>query len=177
VQTHKARITLVLRVAILCGSVIAPTVAQTPIISLDSCHDDLEQLHKVSLEASEAAEDAKSKRDDLDDCRRNPETFDLMHDNCRSADSDYQSALSGLEGKMDDVDTRLRSIQDSCDYPFTINRLTSMEAAQRRLEASQRRLCTSYHHLTELGLPRNAVLQMCRAQTDEKWCRQCLGLK
>jgi len=100
-----------------------------------------------------------------------------MHNNCRSAEGDYHSALSDLEGKMDDLDSRLRSVQDSCDYHFTINKLSSSEVAQRRLEAAQRRLCASYLKFSDLGMSRDTVLQMCKSQTDEQWCKQCLGLK
>jgi hypothetical protein len=177
VRRNRPRLTSVLQAAIFCATLVAATVAQTPIVASDSCHDDLDKLRKASSEASEAAGDAKSKGDDLDDCRRHPETYDLMHDNCRSVDSDYQSALSDLEGKMEDVDTGVRSTQDSCGYHFTVNRLTSLEASQRRLEAAQQRFCTSYRRLAELGIPRDTALQMCKAQADEKWCKQCLGLR
>jgi hypothetical protein len=169
--------TSAVQAAIFWATLITATAAQTPTIALGSCHDDLEQLHKASSEASEAAGNAKSKSDDLDDCREHPEMYDLMHDHCKGADSDYQSALSDLEGKMDNVDDSLRSTQDSCGYRFTINRLTSLEAAQRRLEASQQRLCNSYHHLVELGMPRDIALQVCKAQSDDKWCKLCLDLK
>jgi hypothetical protein len=166
----------VMQAALLSGVLITATVAQTPTTTLDSCHDDLERLRKASSEAAEAADDAKSKRDDLD-CRQDPELRDLMQDHCRTAARDYQSALSDLEEKMDDVDGSVRSVQDSCDYQFTINKLTSIEASQRRLEASKRRLCASYHNLVDLGMPRDTALQMCKTQTDEHWCNQCLSSK
>jgi hypothetical protein len=171
------RFTLMVEAAIFCAILITPIVAQTPAISLDSCHDDLDHLQKEASEASKAADDAKSKRDDFDDCRQDPEMHDLMHDHCRSVAGDYESALNDFERQMDDVDTRLRSVQDSCDYQFTINKLTASEAAQRRLEASKRRLCASYHKLLDVGMPRDTALQMCKAQTDEQWCRQCLAPK
>jgi hypothetical protein len=73
----------------------------------------------------------------VDDCRRDPELHDLLGDGCRSRRSVYQSALSDLESKMDDLDSRLDSVQSSCGYEFTLNRMSSLEAAQHRL-------CTSY---------------------------------
>lgn len=184
VPLSKSALTTLLRAVVLLLLFITGATAQNPVITLDSCHDDLDGLRKASSEADEAAGTAKSKSDDLDDCRRSPEIHDLMHDGCKSLDSDYQSALSDLEGKLDDVDKSLRSTQDSCGYRFTINRLTPLEAAQRRfeatqrrLEASQKRLCASYHGFLEMGVSRDVVLTMCKAQTDEKWCKQCLGLK
>jgi chromosome segregation ATPase len=152
-QRVMQRFNSVMQAVILCAALVTATVAKTPTTALDSCHDDLDHLRKTASEAAEAADDAKSKRDDLDDCRRDPEMHDLMHDHCRSIAEDYESALNDLEGKMDDVDNSLRSVQDSCDYQFTINRLTSSEAAQRRLEASKRRLCASYHKLLDVGIP------------------------
>lgn len=167
----------VAQAAVLGAVLITATVRETPATALDSCHDDLDHLGKAASEAAQAADDAKSKGDDLDDCKTDPEMHDLMHDHCRSVAGDYESAVNDFEGKMDEVDSRLRSVQDSCDYQFTINKLTSLEASQRRLEASKKRLCASYHKLLDVGMPRETALQMCKAQTDEQWCRQCLGLK
>jgi len=172
-----SRITSVTQAATIIVVLISSTVAQTPTTALDSCRDDLDGLRKAAAEASDAAEDANSKRDDFDDCRRDPEVHDLMGDNCKSLDSDYQSALSDLESEMDDVDSRLHSVQDSCDYVFTANKLTSSEAAQQRLENAQRRLCASYRRLVDSGASHDTVLQMCKAHTGDQWCRQCLGLK
>jgi len=110
------------QVVIMCGILgVSTTLAQTSTTSLDSCHDDLDHLHKAALEAAEAADDAKSKQDEFDDCKRDPETYDLMQDHCRSLAGDNESALNDLESKMDDVDNKLRTVQDSCDYQFTIN--------------------------------------------------------
>lgn len=173
----KLRLTSVALTAIFCAVLMTATAAQSPATNLDRCHDELDHLHKAASEASQAADDAKSKRDDLDDCKQDPEIHDLMHDNCRSMGDDYRSALGDLEGKMDDVDSQLRSVQDSCDYSFTINRLTSLEAAQRRLEASKRRLCASYHHMVDSGMPLEIALRLCKADSDDHWCRQCLGLR
>jgi hypothetical protein len=170
-------VTSVALAVILCAVLITSTVAETPTIDLDSCHDDLDRLRRVSADASEAADDAKSKRGDLDDCEQNPEMHDFMQDQCRSIAGDYRSALNDLEAKLDDVDGKLRSVQDSCEYQFTINKLTASEAAEKRLDASKRRLCTSYEGLVKVGVPRDTVVQTCKAQMDEPWCRQCLGVK
>lgn len=49
------------RAAVLCSVLITAVVAQTPTTRLSSCRDDLDDLHKASAEASQAAGDAKSK--------------------------------------------------------------------------------------------------------------------
>ena len=151
--------------------------AQPPPLELDSCHDDLDRVRRTASDASDTAEDAKSKSDELDDCKRAPQIYDLLRDGCRSRRSDYQSALSDLESRMDDLDSRLRSVQSSCGYEFTINKMSDLQAAQRHLEASQLRLCTSLKGLMSLGVPPDKALQMCKANTNEQLCKACLGLK
>jgi hypothetical protein len=117
------------------------------------------------------AGNSEQNRTDFDDCRRDPELHDLLSDGSRSRRSDFQSAQSDLESKMDDLDSRLHSVQDSCAYEFTLNRMSSLEAAQRRL-------CTSYRRFIAFGLSPENVLQMCKANSsDEGWCKACLGLK
>lgn len=167
-----------MQAALLC-SVLVPstTIAQTSLTSLDSCQDDLDHLGKAASEAAEAADGAKSKKEDFEDCEQDPGTFDLIADHCRSKADDYESGLNDLEDKMDDLDTKLRAVQSSCDYQFTINRLSALEASQQRLDTSKRRLCASYHKFLRLGMPLDSVLKMCKAQIDERWCLQCLSSK
>jgi len=155
---------------------VAPA-AHAPLLELDSCHDDLDRLRRTASDASDSAENAKSKFDDFDACRRDPEFQDLLGDGCHSRRRDYESALSDLESGMDDLDSRLRSVQSSCGYEFSINRMSSLEAAQQRQQAAQRRLCASYQRLTSLGMTPDNVLQMCKANMDMQWCKACLGLK
>jgi len=35
--------------------------------------------------------------------------------------------ILNLEDKMDDLDSKLRAVEDSCDYQFTINKLSPLE--------------------------------------------------
>ena len=172
-----SRITLSFGIPVALGTLTAAPAAHTPLLELDSCHDDLDRLRRTASDASDAAEDAKSKSDEFEDCRREPDVHDLLGDGCRSRRSDYQSALSDLESKMDDLDSRLDSVQSSCGYEFTINRMSALEASQPRLEASKRRLCASLKGLVSLGMPPDKALQMCKANADEQLCKACLGLK
>jgi len=168
-------------IVVAIGILTTTTAAHAPLLQLDSCHDDLDGLRRRASDASDAAEEAESKRNDFVDCETNSE----LHEGCSSQHSDYESALSDLESKMDDVDSRLRSVQTSCRYEFTINRLSAveasqhqLEASQRRLEASKHRLCTSIKNLLRLGMTPAIALQMCKANTnDEHGCKACLGLK
>jgi hypothetical protein len=171
------KIELAVGIAVALGTLTAAPAAHAPLLELDSCHDDLDRLHRTASDASDAAEDAKSKADEFEDCRRDPELRDLSGNGCRSRRSDYQSALSDLESKMDDLDSRLRSVQSSCGYEFSINRMSDLDASQHRLEGAKRRLCTSLKELIRLGAPPYSVLQTCKVNADEQWCKACLGLK
>jgi hypothetical protein len=171
------KIALTAVIAVALGILTAAPAAHAPLLELDSCHDDLDRLRRTASDASDAAEDAKSKFDEFEDCRRDPELHDLSGNGCRSRRSDYQSAVSDLESKMDDLDSRLRSVQSSCGYEFSINRMSAVDASQRRLEAARRRLCGSLKELIGLGAPPYDVLQTCKANADEQWCKACLGLK
>jgi hypothetical protein len=165
------KIGLAARIVLATGFLTTAVVAHAPLPDLDSCHDELDGLRRTASDASDAAENAHSKLTDFDDCKRNPELHDLVGDGCSGRRSDFQSAQSDLESKMDDLDSRLHSVQDSCEYEFTLNKMSSLEVAQRRL-------CTSYRKFEALGLTPENVLQMCKAKSsDEGWCKACLGLK
>lgn len=165
-----SKIIMTAGIAVALGILTASPAAHAPSLDLESCHDDLDRLRRTASDASDAAEDAKSKFDEFEDCRRDPELHDLLGNGCRSRRSEYQSALSDLESKMDDLDSRLHSVQSSCGYEFTLNRMSSLEAAQHRL-------CTSYKKLIRSGMTPDLALRMCKANMDEQWCKACLGLK
>jgi hypothetical protein len=164
------KITFAAPIVVAMGILTTATVAHAPLLDLDSCHDDLDRLRRTASDASDAAEDAHTKSDEVEDCRRDPQLHDLLGDGCSSRRSAYQSALSDLESKMDDLDSRLHSVQSSCGYEFTVNRMSSLEAAQRRL-------CTSYKRFIGSGMTPDNVLQMCKVNMDGQWCKACLGLK
>jgi len=150
-------------IVVAMGILTTSTAAHAPSQELDGCHDDLDRLRRTASDASDAAE----KFDDFEDCSRNPELHDLLRNGCRSQRSDYESALNDLESKMDDLDSRLYSVQSSCGYDFTINRMSPVEASQRRLDAAKRRLCTSLKEPMRLGIPPDKALQNCKENADD----------
>ena len=56
-------------IVVAIGILTANTAAHAPLPDLDSCHDDLDLLRSAASDASDAAQDAKSKHDELEDCR------------------------------------------------------------------------------------------------------------
>jgi hypothetical protein len=142
-----------------------------------SCEDDLDRTRRASSDASDAAKDVSSKRDDFEQCQRDRQTFDFMADGCKSRRSDYQSAISDYESKMDDLDSRLRDVQSSCGYDFTINRMSSLEASNHRLNAARQRLCKSFKDFVPI-VGTDGALKLCSAQMsqEQEWCKSCLGI-
>jgi hypothetical protein len=151
----------------LLGTCIA---AHHPSVDWGDCQDELDQAKQTAADASDAAEEVHSKLEDVDDCRENPDVYDLMRDGCRSQQSDYDSAIDDFRDKMDEFDTHIHSIQSSCAYEFTVNRISSTEAAQQRL-------CSSYRKLIVLGIAPNDIRQQCKQHMDEQWCENCLRTK
>ena len=178
------RITLPARGLMLAATLLLTCIAaEAPGRDWDSCHDELDRTRRAASDASDAAEEAQSKLSDLENCRRDPDTYDLMGDGCRSRRStyesavgDYESVVGDFESKMEDLDSRLDSTQSECEYEFTLNRVSSSDAANQRLGAANRRLCSSYKRLMPLLTPQN-VLDMCKKNMSEQWCKSCLGIQ
>jgi hypothetical protein len=77
---------------------------------------------------------------------------------------------------MDTLDSRIRSTQDSCNYDFTVNRMSAMEASQRHLETSRKRFCASLRKLVTLGVSPTDALRTCQSGDEAQLCKACLGL-
>jgi hypothetical protein len=161
------------------GLGFSPAALQAPLAlpnpDWDSCHDDLDRTRRAASEASDAAEELKSKSEDFEQCKRDPESYDRRGDGCRSHRSDYESAVDDLRSKMEDLDRRLRDVQSSCGFEFTINRMSPLKASKQHLDAANQRLCASYRSFMSSGLTSQDVLKMCTSQKDEEWCKSCLG--
>jgi chromosome segregation ATPase len=182
-----------LAVPVLIAAAILLTTSNavpTSALDWDTCHDELDRARRLSSDASDAAEEAHAKRgevesklNELEECRRYPEIYDLMRDGCRSKRSDYESvskdyesAVEDFESKMEDLDGRLDSVQSECSYEFRLNRMSALEASNQRRDAAGRRLCTSYKHFMPMLTPQN-VLELCKKDMNEQWCKTCLGIQ
>jgi hypothetical protein len=117
--------------------------AQSVSTDWDRCHRELKNTEESTSDASRAAADASSKLEDYESCRSDPATYDLMHDGCRTRRLDFESAIGDVQGKMENLDSLLRTVQSSCDYQFTINRMSAVDAAKIHADAAEQRLCVS----------------------------------
>jgi hypothetical protein len=148
--------------------------AQSASTDWDRCHRELKSTEGSTSEASRAAADVSSKLEDYESCRSDPATYDLMHDGCHTRRADFESAIGDVQSKMEDLDNRLRTVKGACDYQFTINRMSAVDAAKIHSDAAQQRLCLSYTNLASL-LSMQVVHQICTAHQSEEWCKACLG--
>lgn len=79
-----------------------------------SCASDLDSLRSKSSYASDSAEQLDSSEDELQNCRINPEIFDLLEDGCSRQINDYNTALQDLESNLDDVSRAIKFVAASC---------------------------------------------------------------
>ncbi len=148
--------------------------AQSASTDWDRCHRELKNTEESTSDASRAAADVSSKLEDYESCRNDPATYDLMHDGCHSRRSDFESAIGDMQSKMENLDNQLLTVQSSCDYQFTINRMSVVDAAKKHADAAEQRLCVSYRNLAS-QLSTQVVNQMCTTHQSAEWCKVCLG--
>lgn len=77
------------------------------------CADELYELRQAVSDAEDAARDVDSKTDDYAQCKLLP-IMDLWNDGCRTMASGYEYELSNLQGALEAVDKRIRSVSSSC---------------------------------------------------------------
>lgn len=138
----------------------------------DSCADDLDRLRRAARDATDAANEVKSKAEDFENCKQYPDTYDLMRDRCRSKAYDYQSAASTLESELNTVNSRVRSVSSSCGMD-----LSSMGAAsptRPRAPSSGNRMCDLYRGYKN-SLPLETLIKTCTQSMSEAECKKCLS--
>jgi hypothetical protein len=169
---------------------LAATVWASPIPvaaqDWSSCASDLDSLRSRSSDGSSAAEEANSAkervdsaRDQLQQCVRYPQMYDLLRDGCRSkrsdyraADDSYKSALSSLENALGDVDSKVRAVSMSCGVEL---RRVSGPPPVVPDGVQNKGACAVY--LPYKGrLAPSALMATCAKQLGEAECKKCLGI-
>jgi hypothetical protein len=138
----------------------------------DSCADDLDRLRRAARDATDVANDVKSKADDFENCKRYPDTYDLMQDRCRSKAYDYQSALSNLESELNTVDRRVRSVSSSCG--IDLSSIGTPSYQKPRTPSSGNRICDIYRSYMN-KVPLETLIKTCTQSMSEAECRKCLA--
>ena len=135
------------------------------------CAYDLERAQRAARSASYAAEEAESDKNEYEYCRDYPDTYDYYNDGCAFARDSYNSAVSSLEGELDTLNSRLRSVQWSCAFSFSLH--SSIGAGHTLRD---QRLCASLQQLKS-SIPIATLFSVCKTQMSESSCRQCFGIK
>ena len=138
----------------------------------DSCADDLDRLRRAARDAADVANEVKSKADELENCKRNPEVYDLMGDQCRSKAYEYRSALSNLESELNTVNSRIRSANSSCGFDFSS--LGSSTQLKPRPPSYSTNIC-DWLKSYKKKIPFDTLLKVCIQSMTETECRRCLS--
>jgi hypothetical protein len=139
-----------------------------------SCADDLDRLRRASRDAADAAEQVKSKSDELESCRQFPEVYDLLRDRCRSYAWDYQSAVSALSSELSTVDSRVRSANLSCGYELSTFGPPAAKRGSDQRGTPAARLCALIQSYRG-RIPDDQLVQLCAGSMPETECRKCLS--
>jgi hypothetical protein len=137
----------------------------------DSCADDLDRLRRSARDASDKANEVKAKSEEVENCKRYPDMYDLMRDRCRSKLSEYQSTLRDLESELGTVDSRIRSARLSCG--FDLGSIGSPSYSQPSQPGTTNPVCDVYRGYRN-KLPLETLVQTCMKSMSEAECRKCL---
>lgn len=148
------------------------TISSVSAANWDSCADDLDRLRRAARDATDKANDVNTKADEFENCKNYPDMYDLMRDRCRSKASDYQSALSDLESELGTINSRIRSVQASCD--FNLESTSSQRYSRSQPPSSGNRTCDLYRSYVG-KLPMKMLLESCAKTISEAECGKCLG--
>ena len=136
-------------------------------VDWSSCQDDLDRARRSARDASDYASEVESKHNELQDCVNYPDTYDLLQDGCRHYRTDYEDAKTNLTSELDTLNNRLRDVQYSCGYRF------SLGAAAPIPGNSTCQVMLAYKG----RLPDSQLLSFCKARMSEEECKRCLGLQ
>ena len=135
-----------------------------------SCADDLDRLRRAARDASDTAREVEAKKNDLQNCVNYPSIYDLMRDRCQSARWNYESVLSNLDSQLSIVESRLRSVQRSCGFQFSLGFPEGVPKGQREDPCNTFR---SYRG----RLPIATLFEICKKSMTEDECKKCLDIK
>lgn len=155
---------------IFLGIIIFSSSPSAYAVEWSICADDLDSLRRGARDASDAAQNLASKSDELQNCLKYPDTYDLTGDKCQSLQWDYDSALSNLESELSTVNRRLHSVQASCGFQFYLGSSLGSKTNQTP------ELCQLYRSYKG-KLPIAQLLETCKQSAPESECKKCLDIK
>jgi len=141
------------------------------------CESQFNSLKRASGNAAYSASEAQSALDnlenakqELEDCRDYPESYDYYGDHCQSqkydyesAKSDYESAVDSVQSDIDTLESKMRRVKSSCvDTELGYSRAVNWCKILISLKGKQ---------------PPEKLLNICLIKMTAAQCKICLGLK
>ena len=159
------------RFSLLTAFLAALTLLASSTFAADwnSCADDLDRLRRAARDASDKANEVKSKFDELESCKQYP---DEDFTECRSKTSDYKGTIDELESELSTVNGRVRSVHLSCEYDLG----SSGSLVRGPDRQKQNRMCNLYRSYKDTlpieNLPQKHAKTVDVSDAD---CQKCLA--
>ena len=127
--------------------VVVTCVPSLPAPAVDwiECANALHQAQRTANTLRDLVQTLASREEGVRNCTKFPEIYDVLRDRCEHLRRDHETALGSYKGEMDELNTRVRAVQDSCGVEFSLGvapRSASGqgEPAQALIRQAQRRL-------------------------------------
>lgn len=133
------------------------------------CASDLDTLSRAARNAEYAAQELENANYDLENCLSYPDLYDLLDDECSSRRWDVQAAEDALSSELWTVGRKIRSVQWSCDYEFSLS-----NPAYHRVTPKDEWCATLNSFKGEYSVA--TILQVCKRSRSETDCRKCLKI-
>lgn len=95
--------------------------AETGMINIETCTDDLENLQLLTSDASEQAIKTNRTFSEKEECKNHIDEHEHGQEACDNLETDYQSDVFELRDDLRELENRLRAIQRSCGFDFILS--------------------------------------------------------
>ena len=95
--------------------------AETGMINIETCADDLGNLQLLTSDASEQAIKTNRTFSEKEECKNHIDDHDHGEERCDNLEADYQSDIFELRDDLRELESRLRTIQRSCGFDFILS--------------------------------------------------------
>lgn len=148
---------------------ISAVFLSTPVNAVDffDCQNELSRLRRDASNAESAASSAESAKQDYESCSQNRSAY--SYDDCGYKKSTYSSAINSLISELDSINTRIRRIQNSCEYD-----MARVNSSSRHIAPQKVSRCEPYIAYRN-KLPYDSLMKVCKQNMPEAECNKCLA--
>jgi putative peptidoglycan binding protein len=113
-----------------------------------TCAHQLHQVQRTANTMRDLVQTLASREEGVKNCAKFPEIYDVLRDRCVSLRRDHETALRDYQSQLDELNSRLRAVQDACGVEFSLGAAPPsassqgeqpqalMRRAQQRLKAA-----------------------------------------